>query len=349
MSEELRSLINSAMTELNPEPQDNQTPVADSEAIDDSEYEVETSQEDDTDEIEADAEVEEEESDEEVEDDEDSEEADEKPADDGKTHTVKVNGEVLEVSLKELKAGYQRQADYTREKQALKKEIEEFEQVSSTLMEAYEGIQSLEQAWEENPVTVLSQFFSTTENPTYAMALTIKELAVANLLEQDFLDMFGVTSDVRRQWSQETQSTRAQQEQKVTGSRREQELAAAQEELEIQRTIAEYDRQIDEIIEEDGLNFNVKQRAAFRQELAGYAADNELTNLKAAYKAFKYEEAQAKKTKAAKAAESAKKKKTTSVVARSGSGSDGASAVKDNTDLASVIKAAMQDTQAKLG
>jgi hypothetical protein len=73
-----------------------------------------------------------------------------------------------------------------------------------------------------------------------------------------------------------------------------------------------------------------------------------MTNLKAAYKAFKYEEAQAKKTKAAKVAESAKKKKTTSVVARSGSGSDGASSVKDNTDLASVIKAAMQDTQAKL-
>ena len=141
MSEELRSLINSAMTELNPESQDNQTPVADSEANDDSDYEVETSQEDDTDEIEADAEVEEEESDEEVEDDEDSEEADDKPADAGKTHTVKVNGEVLEVSLKELKAGYQRQADYTRDKQALKKEIEEFEQVSSTLAEAYESVQ----------------------------------------------------------------------------------------------------------------------------------------------------------------------------------------------------------------
>ena len=35
--------------------------------------------------------------------------------------SVKVNGEVLEVTLNELKSGYQRQADYTREKQALKK------------------------------------------------------------------------------------------------------------------------------------------------------------------------------------------------------------------------------------
>jgi chemotaxis response regulator CheB len=261
---------------------------------------------------------------------------------------VKVNGEVLEVSLKELKAGYQRQADYTREKQALKKQIEEFEEVSGNLIEAYEGLQSLEQAWEENPITVLSQFFSTTENPTYAMALTIKELAVANLLDQDFLDMFGVTSEVKRQWSQETQSTRVQQEQKATGSRREQELAAAQEELEIQKAIAEYDRQIDEILDAEGLDFTVKQRTAFRKELATYAAENELTNLKAAYKAFKYEETQTKKKAAAKTAAKAKDKKAASVVARSGSGADGASSVKDSSDLTSVIKAAMQDTQANL-
>ena len=344
MSEELRSLIATAMTDLNPGDQDNQPSEPDTEALDDSEYEVE-----DQVEVEDEATDEVEESDEtEVEDDEDSEEADDEPADKEDVHTVKVNGEVLEVSLKELKAGYQRQADYTREKQALKKQIEEFEQVSGTLVEAYEGLQSLEQAWEENPITVLSQFFSTTENPTYAMALTIKELAVANLLEQDFLDMFGVTSDVKRQWSQETQSTRVQQEQKATGSRREQELAAAQEELEIQKAIAEYDRQIDEILDAEGLDFTVKQRAAFRKELATYAADNELTNLKAAYKAFKYEETQTKKKAAAKTAAKAKDKKAASVVARSGSGADGASSVKDSSDLTSVIKAAMQDTQANL-
>lgn len=345
MSEELRSLIATAMTDLNPEAQDNQPAEADSEALDDSDFEVEDAVEL---EDEATEDLVDSEDDETEAEDEDSEEADDEPADKEDVHTVKVNGEVLEVSLKELKAGYQRQADYTRDKQALKKQIEEFEEVSGTLVEAYEGLQSLEQAWEENPITVLSQFFSTTENPTYAMALTIKELAVANLLDQDFLDMFGVTSDVKRQWSQETQSTRVQQEQQATGSRREQELAAAQEELEIQKAIAEYDRQIDEILDDEGLDFTVKQRAAFRKELATYAADNELTNLKAAYKAFKYEETQTKKKAAAKTAAKAKDKKAASVVARSGSGADGASAVKDSSDLTSVIKAAMQDTQANL-
>lgn len=343
MSEELRNLIAGAMTDLNPGDQDNQEVETDSEALDDSDYEVEESADDEATEEVADEDAETEDVEE-----EDSEEADDEPADKGELHTVKVNGEILEVSLKELKAGYQRQADYTREKQALKKEIEEFEQVSGTLIEAYEGIQSLEQAWEENPITVLSQFFSNTENPTYAMALTIRELAVANMLDQEFLDMFGVTPDVRRQWAQETQTSRVQAEQKATGSRREQELAAAQEELEIQRAIAEYDRQIDEILESEGLDLTAKQRAAFRKELASYAAENELTNLKAAYKAFKYEETQKKKQAAAKTAAKAKDKKAASVVTRSGAGADGASSVKDNSDLKSVIQAAMQDAQANL-
>lgn len=348
MSEELRALINGAMTDLDPASQDNLSTEPDAEANDDSDYEVESSQEDATEEVEDASETDEEVSEELDEDDEDSEDEDDKPSDAGETYTVKVNGEVLEVSLKELKSGYQRQADYTREKQALKKQVEEFEEVQDTLVEAYEGIQSLEQAWEDNPVSVLSQFVASTENPTYSMALLIKELAVENLLDQDFLDMFGVTSDVKRQWSQETKTTRVQQEQKVTGSRREQELAEAQQELEIQKAVAEYDRQIDEILESENLDFTVKQRAAFRKELASYAAENELTNLKAAYKAFKYEESQKKKADAAKAAASAKKKKSTSVVARTGSGSDGASAVKDNSDLTSVIRAAMQDTQSIL-
>lgn len=335
MSEELRSLISSAMTELDPE-MDNQPQVErDEEALDDSEYEVEDSPEaEETEEVE------------EAEESEDDEEADDESADDGEVFTVKVNGEVIEVTLDELKAGYQRQSDYTRDKQALKKQIEEFEEVREELVGAYEGVQALEQAWEENPITVLAQFASNTDNPTYAVALLIKELAP--VLDRDFLEMFGVTPEVQRQWAQESRSSQAMREQQKTGSAKEQELAAMQEELEIQRAIAEYDRQIDEILEDEGLDFTVKQRNEFRKELAKYAAENELTNLKAAYKAFKYEETKRKKAVAAKTAAKAKEKKAASVVTRSGAGSDGASAMNDNSDLQSVIRAAMKDTQGKL-
>jgi hypothetical protein len=342
MSEELRELISTAMTDLNPEVQDNREVEVDPEALDDSDYETEVAV-DDEEETEVEA------SDDDAEDDsEDEAEDDEESADSGDTHTVKVNGEVLEVTLEELKSGYQRQADYTREKQALKKEVEEFESLRETLTEAYEGIQSLEDAWEENPVTVLAQFASNTENPTHALALLIKELASENLLDRDFLDMFGVTPEVQRQWAQEARTSNEMQQQRATGNRREQELAEAQEELEIQRAIAEYDRQIDEILDENSLDFTVKQRAAFRQELAKYAAENELTNLKAAYKAFKYEETQKKKAVAAKTATKAKEKKAASVVTRSGSGAEGAKSVQDNSDLTSVIMAAMKDTQSSL-
>jgi hypothetical protein len=339
MSEDLRELISSAMTDLNPEAQDNQEVVADPEALDDSEYELEVAA-DDEDETEVEAS--------EDDADEDSEEAEDEneSADEGETFSVKVNGEVLEVTLNELKSGYQRQADYTREKQALKKEIEEFEEVKETLTEAYDGMQSLEDAWEDNPITVLAQFASNTENPTYAVALLIKELAP--VLDRDFLETFGITPEMQRQWAQETQVNRMQQQERVSGNRREQELAEAQEELEVQRAIAEYDRQIDEILDENGLDFTVKQRAAFRQELATYAAENELTNLKAAYKAFKYEETQKKKAAAAKTASKAKDKKAASVVTRSGSGAEGSKPVQDNSDLTSVIMAAMKDTQSNL-
>jgi hypothetical protein len=336
MSEELRELISSAMTDLNPEIQDNQDVVADAEALDDSEYELEVAADD-----EEETEVEASEDDAE----EDSEEAEDEneSADEGETFAVKVNGEVLEVTLDELKSGYQRQADYTREKQALKKEIEEFEEVKETLVEAYDGMQSLEDAWEENPITVLAQFATNTENPTYAVALLIKELAP--VLDRDFLETFGITPEMQRQWAQETQADRMNQQERASGNRREQELAEAQEELEVQRAIAEYDRQIDEILDENGLDFTVKQRTAFRQELAKYAAENDLTNLKAAYKAFKYEETQKKKAVAAKTATKAKEKKAASVVTRSGSGAEGAKSVQDNSDLTSVIMAAMKDTQ----
>ena len=334
MSQELRDLISGAMSDLDPE-MDNQNQVVE-EVEDDFDSEEVTDVDDDTE-----VEDESEETEDDTEDQEDE--------GDVETHTVKVNGEVLEVSLSELKAGYQRQSDYTRDKQALKKEMEEFVQVRETLVDAYEGVQSLEQAWEENPVTVLAQFTSNTENPTLAVAMLIKELASENLLDRDFLDMFGVTPEIQRQWAMETRSTRQQIDQSRQASSREQQLTEAQYELEVQKAMAEYESQIDDIIESEGLNFNTKQRAEFRKELAKYAAENELTNLKTAYKAFKYEETQQKKAAAAKTAQKVKQKKAASVVTRSGSGSEGSSPVDDNSDLNSIIRAAMKETQTKIG
>lgn len=286
-------------------------------------------------------------------DDEDEEEA---PADDaedgedededhapGETYQVKVDGEVIDVTLNELKAGYQRQADYTRKSQALAAEREELEQASQEFSDTLQSLDQLNQAWDEDPIEVLSHFTSSTGSPTQTVALLIQRLAVANQLEPEFLEVFGITKEVREAWGKETEVSTLRR--KVSASEKEQaqKQAEAEYEAEVQRAIAEYESQIDEIVAAEGLELTKKQREVFRTKLAGYAAENELTNLKAAYKALKYEESQKRKEVAKRTAERAKQKKNASVVGRSGAGSAGAAPVSDNTDLSSVIRATMAE------
>ena len=340
---ELRDLISGALNELDP------ALTADNQVVDTGDGSGETPLEVndgyETDE-ELDLELDLEDEDEAAEEVEESEDEEtEETA--GDKHVVKVDGETFEVTLDELKAGYQRQADYTREKQALKKEFEQFEATQVEFSETIEAIQQLDEAWEENPVGVLAQFAANTQNPTQAVALLIKELASANLLDSSFLEAFGVTPDIQRQWAQESEVEQLRAKTSKTDSARDKELEAARMELDVQKAVAEYERQIDDIVASEGLNLTTVQRNAFRQQLAKYAAENELTNLKAAYKAFKYEESQTKKALARKTAERVKAKKAASVSARSGD-SEG-SPIQDASDLQSVILSAMKDTQSSLG
>ena len=261
-------------------------------------------------------------------------------------YKVKVDGEVVEVTVDELKAGYQRQADYTRKAQALAAEKQEFEQVVGQFGETLQTLQQLDSAWDENPVQVLAHFTANTENPTQAVALLIKELATAGMLERDFMEMFGITPDIRQGWSKESEVNNLKRRVSQTETEQSQRLQELAYEQEVQKALAEYELQVDEILESEGLDLTVKQRNAFRSRLAQYAHDNELTNLKAAYKALKYEDTQKKRALAEKSAERAKQKKTASVVGRSGSGAKGSAPVEDNTDLSSVIRAAMNEAQA---
>jgi hypothetical protein len=331
MSDELRELISSTATELNPENLDNQEVV-----------ETESEEIDDEDDIELEDDVVDTEDTEEEVEDEDIDEDEETSSDnDSKTFTVKVDGEVFEVTEKELKAGYQRQADYTREKQALKAEIEEFQQIQTEFTEQINAIKELDEAWSENPASVITQFTANTENPTQTVAMLIKDLAAANLLDSQFLQIFGITPEIQNEWRKESELNNLRSSQNKDLSLKDKKLQEAEAEIEVQQAIAEYDRQIDEIIDEEDLNFNTKQRTQFRQELAKYAVDNDLTNLKAAYKAFKYEEAKTRKKLAQKTIEKAKQKKATNVVSRSSSGEG--NPLNDTSDLTAVIRQAMKE------
>lgn len=262
------------------------------------------------------------------------------------TYRVKVDGEVVDVTLKEALAGYQRQADYTRKAQALAAEREELVAAAQEFSETLQTLSELDAAWDENPVQVLAHFASSTENPTHAVALLIKELASANLLEQEFLDMFGITSDVRKSWAKEGEVETLRRKVSRSESEESERRAAQAYEAEVAKAMAEYERQIDDILVAEGLrNITPAQRANFRTRLASYAHDNELTNLKAAYKALKYEESQKKKQVSEKTRVRAQQKKNASAVGRSGSGSSGSAPVSDSNDLQSIIRAAMSEAQ----
>ena len=193
-----------------------------------------------------------------------------------------------------------------------------------------------------SPTDVLAHFAANTDNPTHAVALLIKKLATANMLDRDFLEVFGITPDVREEWAKESEVTDLRRRASQTEDEKSKKLAEAQYEAEVAKAIAEYDRQIDEILDTEGLELTVKQRNAFRARLASYAHENELTNLKAAYKALKYEDSQKKAKLAQKSVERAKQKKAASVVGRSGGGAASAP-IEDSSDLSAVIRAAMEE------
>jgi hypothetical protein len=279
----------------------------------------------------------------EEEDDESSNEDQEVSDDDLEKVQVKVDGEILEVTVDELKSGYQRQADYTRKAQALASEKEQLELAVQEFSETLGTLQQLDSAWDENPVKVLAHFTANTQNPTQSVALLIKELASAGMLENEFMEIFGITPDVRAAWGRETEVENLRRRAASTERTTSQQLQQAEYEQQVQAAIAEYDRQVDDILETEGIELTVKQRNAFRSRLATYASENELTNLKAAYKALKYEESQKKAAQAKRSVERAKQKKAASVVGRSSGGSKGAAPVDDNTDLNAVIRAAMRD------
>lgn len=282
------------------------------------------------------------------EDDEESSEDDQEVSDeDQEKLQVKVDGEVLDVTVEELKAGYQRQADYTRKAQALAAEKEQLELAVQEFSETLGTLKQLDSAWDENPVKVLAHFTANTESPTQSVALLIKELAVAGMLETEFMEIFGITPDIRAAWGRDSEVTTLRQRAASSERAASQQVQEVEYQKQVQAAIAEYDKQIDEILAGEGVELTVKQRDAFRSRLAAYATENDLTNLKAAYKALKYEESQKKAAQAKKSVERAKQKKAASVVGRNSSGSKGAAPVEDNTDLNAVIRAAMREVSAE--
>jgi hypothetical protein len=330
-SRSLSDVINEAIQELDPGVQDNQVEEQDEDLVD-----LDDAGDPDTEEYEEESEDESEDDESEDVEDEDSEEEGE--SEDGEKFVVKVDGEELEVTLDELKAGYSRQAHFTRKMQELKEEREayeaELEQVSGTLTQ----IEQLDQAWSENPVTVLTHLISSTDNPAQSLGYLIREMAVYDLLPPEALEYFGIDQNSKEAWAQESELERLRREASELQELQEKSSADAR----VQEAMRGLELQIREIVVDEGLQFETDtDEARFRAELLGYAKDTGITDLKKAYAAMSYERSKAQRGKAPK---SNPRKEATRVVSKRGAGAGGVTPVRNGKqELRSVIETTMKE------
>lgn len=240
-----------------------------------------------------------------------------------------------EVSVKEATL---RQRDYTRKTQALAEERKALESERAQATQAIEYVTSLSQRWESNQAEVVSGFVSSTEDPTLVLSQVIVELAKAEKLDPKFLETFGITPEVQEKWVSEVKGQSELAEVKARLSKFEQERAAFEETNAAKAVedslIAEYDRQWAEIATTNNLVGDPNKEIESKLELLNYALENEVPNLKAAWKALQFEKSQAKPAKAPvkKAEVDAKKAATGAITPKSTGGSIVAGKIATNIE-----------------
>lgn len=339
---ELQDIINSALNELSDPSQDNpETAEVQNEV-------TEETVEDAVDEVEPDGdEPESEQDDEDVYDkkdaDKESDETDIEPDFLSEKVVVKVDGKESEITVKEALEGYQRREDYTRKTQELSEARQAFEQEIQEYSETLENVAAFETSWADDPAGVISRMASGTDNPTQALVLTIKNLAAQNLLEKDFLDIFGITKEVIADWSKEAEL--AQAKSKVSSYEKRDLQAKAEQDKQdsVQQAMSRFEKQVDNIINNEGISFNDEQRKEFTQALAAYAFENNLTNLEAARKAMLFDESQKKQQVTEQTRQRVSQKRKASAVTRTGSSGGGSPVGQEPSDLRSLIESTMRE------
>jgi hypothetical protein len=339
----LSEIINETVAELESSQLDNPDTVEQDEDLVDLELDEEVSVETEDDESEIE---EEQEGEEDVADDDDVESADDAEND---VYVVKVDGDDVEVSLDELKAGYSRQSHFTRSMQALKEEREAFE----TEIEQYNGaitqITALDEAWESNPISVLTSLLGSVENPSYALGLLIKEAASNDLLTPEALEYFGIDAKTKEAWSTETEIERLRRQVREREEAEQTRLKQVEEsasETRVQEAMAVFEQQITEIIADEEIDLpTIQDRAKFKADVLRYARDNSILDLRKAYAAMIYEQRKAERAAAPRRQAAQQKKAATKVVSRGGAGQSGVSTVNNPKDLRSVIENTMKELE----
>lgn len=233
------------------EPEEVKPETLESAPTEDVEESTEETQDEPLEEVSEEEEESEEESEEEEEseDESDAEEEEEEPD----THTIKVDGEEVEVTLDELKSGYSRQSDYTKKTQ----EIAEYRKQADAMMqqaqqEVYQTQQFRQQYIDAASAVVQQQYSKLNElvNNTDWERLKIED-------REEYLTKKSEVTDLQ---------TMMQQEEQRLGQANEQAMA---EQRQAQQRIAHEERQKLETILPEWKNEEFRQKAG--KELTEFA------------------------------------------------------------------------------
>lgn len=218
-----------------------------------------------------------------------------------------------EVSVKEALL---RQADYTRKTQAVAEERKELDAQLESFSEAINYVENLRNSWTENPVNVISAFVSSTEDATLTFTQVLVDLAQNDKIDQQFLDTFGITKEVRDTWSNTSKQSneladvkRRLESFETDKVRQEQSYA---EQLAVQEAVAGYESQWNSIKHEFDLNLPLDEELQLKIKTLEYASEKGILDLRTAYAAVSFE------TQAKSAKKSVDKKKPTNAITSKG-------------------------------
>lgn len=237
----------------------------------DEEDDQELEEDDESDEDEDDSEEDEEESEDEESDEDDSDD----DAKDSNLHTVTVQGEQFEVTLDELKSGYQRQEDYTRKTQQVS-------DIYSKMSQWYEERANDPEFWvqeivsgQEDPAATIAGAIRRTGDATTLLGQTLKHLVESGEIAEELVEALNL-SHIAEQAKGQAVELKVQRLEQQLQERDQQ----AQQQAEYQRVEQEINRQWADL----GLQFeDPAQEYEAKTFLLQFAYERGIPNLQDAY------------------------------------------------------------------